>query len=434
MKKLIALALSLCIFGGTAPATVEYIGDISLAASAATVVDSGTCGENITWVLDDEGTLTISGTGDMTDYSYGEETPFSMNKEIKNAVIENGVTNIGERAFSFCYNLESVTIPSSVTSIKSEAFYFCPSLTSITIPDSVTSIGDYAFEFCSSLRSITLPASVIIGECVFLDCDQLETISVDENNKAYKSVNGILFDKNMTEIICFPAGKIDTSYAIPGSVKSIGYMAFFKCKNLESVSIPSTVTSIGDGAFSGCENLRSISIPESITRLKGTFSRCKSLESVTVPASVSTVDDWTFAYCENLRSVIIMNPNCSIGNSNTTVFNGYDENNKIYFNGIIYGYEGSTAQAYAEKYGYTFRSLGESPISNVLGDVDGNEIVDGRDASLVLTHYALISTQQAGIIEELYLSNADWDQNGIVDGRDASGILTYYAEQSVNKS
>lgn len=426
MKRFIALALSLCIVGGTIPSALEYAPIAAVTANAATVTDSGSCGENVTWKLDSEGTLTISGKGDMTDYGYGE-TLFDMNPSIKKIIIENGVTSIGADAFAYVYNLESVTIPSSVTSIGAGAFYACPSLTSIAIPDSVTSIGDYAFQFCSSLRSITLPASVVIGKYVFWDCDKLETISVDPDSKLYSSVNGILFNKNMTEIICYPSAKAGASYAIPGSVRSIGNGAFYMCKNLESVSIPSTVTTIGNSAFSRCENLRSVSIPGYVTNLNGAFSRCKSLESVTVPASVSTVDDYTFAYCESLKSVVIMNPDCSIGNSNTTIFNGYDENNKIYFDGVIYGYEGSTAQTYANKYGYTFKTLGELP-QNKMGDINGDTYIDSSDAALILQHYAMYQADGTGFLNNIQLAAADYNSDSSIDSSDAALILKAYAE------
>ena len=105
---------------------------------------SGTCGENLTWTLDNEGTLTISGTGAMTDYYY--DAPWhSSSENIKSVVIEDSVTSIGYSAFYGCSNLTSITIPDSLTSIGEWAFGCCSSLTSITIPDSVTSIGERAF-------------------------------------------------------------------------------------------------------------------------------------------------------------------------------------------------------------------------------------------------------------------------------------------------
>ncbi|MFR1848709.1 MAG: leucine-rich repeat domain-containing protein, partial [Hominilimicola sp.] len=128
-------------------------------ASAAT---SGTCGDNLTWKLDN-GTLTISGTGEMKNYSgnLNQSAPWHSNiKSIKSVVIEKGVTNIGDYAFSWCNSLTSITIPNSVISIGRDAFDNCSSLTSITIPNSITSIGYGAFEACSGLTSVTIPNSL----------------------------------------------------------------------------------------------------------------------------------------------------------------------------------------------------------------------------------------------------------------------------------
>lgn len=158
---------------------------------------SGTCGENLTWVLDDEGTLTISGTGEMNSHPWDEES-------VRKAVIENGVTSIGY-----------------------EAFYNCSSLTEITLPDSVTSIGDYAFCYCSSLIAITLSDNVTsIGSGAFLGCDRMERIEVEKDNENFKTKNGVLFDRKLTTLIQYPAGNLKESYTIPNSVTNIGTYAF----------------------------------------------------------------------------------------------------------------------------------------------------------------------------------------------------------------
>ncbi|MBQ8897045.1 MAG: leucine-rich repeat domain-containing protein, partial [Clostridia bacterium] len=163
MKRTVSLALALAM----------VLSLFCVPAFAATTVASGTFGadgDNLTWVLDNEGTLTISGEGEM-----GNTVPWQSDRnEIKSVVIEDGVTNIGFSAFEVCSSLTSITIPDSVTSIGGEAFYDCSSLTSITIPDSVTSIGEGAFVYCSSLTSITIPDSVTsIGNLAFRDCSSL---------------------------------------------------------------------------------------------------------------------------------------------------------------------------------------------------------------------------------------------------------------------
>ena len=173
--------------------------------------------------LSEDGTLTISGTGDMPDYFSVKAPWYDNREEIKKVVITDGVTNIGRSAFNGCVNLISVTIPNSVASIGDYAFYNCYSLTSIKIPNSVTSIGMYAFYFCTGLTSVEIPNSVTsIGENAFCDCSNL------------------------------------TSVTIGNSVMSIGKQAFDSCSSLTSLEIPNSVTSVGERAFLFCSRFTSI--------------------------------------------------------------------------------------------------------------------------------------------------------------------------------
>ena len=406
MKKVISLILSVAML-----LSIVSVVDFSAFAD----VQTGSCGDNVTYSLDTStGLLTISGTGDM--YSYG---PFYQNTNIKSVIIESGVTSIGDGVFQDCTSLTSVTIPDSVTSIddwtfssctsltsieisddnknyssadgvlfnkdKSElitypagktdseyvmpnsvtsigrytfsgcksltsitipdsvtsigdyAFRSCENLTSITIPDSVTSIGNYAFERCESLTSVTIPDSVTsIGSSAFENCTSLTSIDVSKDNKKYSSVNGVLFNKDKTELITYPAGKTDSEYVIPNSVTSIGYSAFSYCRSLTSVTIPNSVTSIGYGAFEDCTSLIGVTIPNSVTSIGyGTFEDCTSLISVTIPNSVTSIDCGVFRGCTSLTSVTIPNSVTSIGSSafyNTAYYN--DESN--WDNGVLY--------------------------------------------------------------------------------------------------
>ena len=200
--------------------------------------------DNLTWKLDADGTLTISGTGAMKNYKDGDQSPVFNNSNVKKVVIEDGVTSIGNYAFSYT-GLKSITIPDRVTSIGNYAFSYTD-LKSITIPDRVTSIGNYAFAYCKNLPSIT----------------------------------------------------------IPDGVTSIGYGAFYHCTSLTSITIPDRVTSIGFSAFSGCKNLTSITIPDSIISIGHTaFYNCSSLTSITIPDSVISIGDAAFKYCSNLKTI-----------------------------------------------------------------------------------------------------------------------------------
>lgn len=217
------------------------------------------------------------------------------------------VTGIGDYAFESCTNLTSITIPDSVTNIGEYAFQSCSNLTSVTIPDSVTNIGQRAFLFCKSLKYITIPESVQdIGEYAFYGCKSLEKINAAAGNENYVSVNGILFSKDKTKIVCYPANKNDTSYSIPSSVKVVGSGAFRDCSHLKSITIPNSVTTMEHHAFSNCTSLTSISIPDGIKTIEmGTFDYCKSLTSVRIPDSVTEIGHSAFYCCDNLKSITI---------------------------------------------------------------------------------------------------------------------------------
>ena len=232
------LAMMLIIACGVSAQTWE-IGSLNAADVIAT--------------LTADGTMTISGTGNWS-WSWS-----SVRRIITKLIIEDGVTNIGAGAFSACSSLTSVTIGNSVMSIGDHAFADCIGLTSVTIPNSVTHIGAGAFVSCIGLTSVTIPNSVTnIGDNAFLGCIGLTDINVSPDNANFSSGNGVLFNKDKTTLIKYPAGKQGASYTIPNSVTSIGEYAFYGCIGLTSVTIPANVTNIGQAAFFNCRNLTEI--------------------------------------------------------------------------------------------------------------------------------------------------------------------------------
>ena len=326
------------------------------------------CGENAYWSYSN-GTLTISGSGEM-NYCTSLYIPWEEYKsEIKSVVIENGITTIGDYAFKYCSGLTSVTIPNSVTSIGGYAFDGCTGLTSITIPNSVTTIGGCAFDGCTGLTSITIPNSVTtIGSSAFCGCTGLTSIEISNSVTSI----GIQAFYNCSAL---------TSITIPNSVTTIGSSAFYGCSGLTSIVvdsgnsiydssegcnaiietatntliagckntiIPNSVTTIGDYAFYNCRGLTSIEIPNSVTTIGGcAFYNCTGLTSVTIPNSVTSIGDYAFYGCRGLTSV-------TIGNSVTTIGREafyYCNNLKtVYNNSSLNIVAGSTDNAYVAYY------------------------------------------------------------------------------------
>ena len=337
----------------------------------------GTCGDegdNLIWVLTEDGTLTISGSGEMKNYSDSSVAPWYSNRtKILSAVVESGVTSIGDyafyaclklnsvtlhgdvksiggyvfqdctkltaveipegvtsigyRAFDGCSSLTSVTIPNSVTSIDGYTFYGCSSLASVTIPNGVTSIGGHTFYGCSSLTSVTIPDGVTsIGDYTFYGCSSLTSVTIPDGVTSIdwatfygcSSLTSVMIPEGVTSIgsDAFHECSSLISVTIPDSVTSIGAYAFKYCSSLTSVTIPESVTSIGGSAFSGCSSLTNVTIPEGVTSIgESAFYGCSSLTSVTIPEGVTSIGSETFRDCSSLTSVTIPNGVTSIGSS-----------------------------------------------------------------------------------------------------------------------
>ena len=216
---------------------------------------------------------------------------------LTSVTIPNSVTSIGSYAFYGCSSLTSVTIPNSVTSIGDYTFYGCSSLTSINIPDSIASIGSYAFRGCSSLTSIKIPKSVVRIDSSAFSSSGLASITVDSRNLEYSSVDGVLFNKNKTQLVTHPAGK-GISYSIPNGVTSISSYAFSGCSSLTSVTIPDGVTSIEPYAFQNCSRLASIAIPASVTTIYyGAFYQ----SNLMVVYYSGTIEQWKNIKIDSVR-------------------------------------------------------------------------------------------------------------------------------------
>ncbi len=273
---------------------------VAIDGASGEIVAEGTCGENLTWALDSEGTLTISGTGDMENY-YHDNMPWtSLRGDLKAAVIEKGVTSIGESAFYECKALTSVSIPEGVTGIGEDAFNYCKALTSVTIPEGVTSIGEEAFYLCESLVSVTIPDSVTNIE--------REAFRASAWLKNEQAKNPLVIAGKM--LVNGQACK--GAVTIPDGVKYIADYAFEvssgsdACDDMTSVVIPDSVTEIGKGAFKNCEKLTEVRLSNGLTCiLTETFWECEKLNNVVIPDSVTTLNHYAFTHCTSLSSVTI---------------------------------------------------------------------------------------------------------------------------------
>ena len=249
---------------------------------------------------------------------YAKHLYSDENTEIKELVIPNNVTSIGNNAFSSCIALNSVTIGNSVTTIGNNAFSSCIALNSVTIGNSVTTIGNNAFSSCIALNSVTIGNSVAtIGSSAFYACTALSTVVIPNSvtSVGLDAFSGTAWYDNQPDGLVYAGKNVykykgtmpdNTSIAIEDGTFSITGSAFKWCTNLTSITIPNSVTIIGSSAFSGCSGLTSITIPNSVLSLGySVFYNCSGLTSITIPNSVTTIPEGMFQGCTGLTSVTI---------------------------------------------------------------------------------------------------------------------------------
>ena len=339
--------------------------------------------------------------------------------------IPGTVTTVGNSAFYRCKNLKNIEIPEGVTKIDGSAFIFCSSLEQIKLPQSLVSIGSGAFDNCTSLISVELPDNAIISSDTFKECKNLSDIVISDTNNNYIVKNGILYNKNMTRILCYPAGIKDTEFSVPETVKTIGDFAFYGAKVLESINIPDSVTNIGTDAFGECSGLKEVVIPDSVTSMgeavfykctslekvklsvnitspnPAVFQYCSSLKEVVLPESMKFISFFMFSYCKEITNIVLPDKlnsvlrsafqncdnlkNITVPKNVTTIQDYafgyyYDEQSatyKKYDDFTISGYAGSKAQEYAEANGIRFIELNEKETT------DGIKIEYSKDDSSI---------------------------------------------------
>ncbi len=301
---------------------------------------NGTCGDNLTWSLDvGSGTLTVSGSGDMSDFIVGGAPWYSVRTHVKSAVIGDGVVSIGNNAFYDCSALEEISLPQSLKSIDKNALRDCEKLKAAVLPSTLETVDAQAF-YASGIEQISIPASVkIIGKDAFGWCMNLSSFSVDSDNRNYSSDNcGVLFNKDKSELIKFPCNNPETDYSVAEGVERIAENAFENGINLKTVSVPASVNEIGYGAFYNCalenivvaqgnsdysndaygvlfdknktylvqypinSNNEIYIIPDSVTAFEnGAFANAENLKGITLSENIKSIESYAFLYCGSLE-------------------------------------------------------------------------------------------------------------------------------------
>lgn len=268
--------------------------------------------------------------------------------------VPDGTKGIANMAFYECYNLDGVILPDSVVSIGDEAFssanmdnvtlsqnlaeigneaFYSNKIKELSFGSKLTRIGDNAFGRNSKMQQVTIPEGVSdIGAAPFMACPALTDIMVSEDNPDYKDIDGVLFNKDATEILNYPQGKTADSYTIPDSVSIIGKYAFFEIKKLTNIKYSDNIREINDYAFDFCTNLSGELDFENVIKVGlFAFANCVKVTKITFGSQLSELGNFAFMYTNGLEGVYFKG-NAPRGESLNTLFYLTDEKSRnIYY-------------------------------------------------------------------------------------------------------
>ena len=276
---------------------------------------------------------------------------FSECISLTNVALPDSLTEIGDDAFLQCHALTDIALPGSLTRIGADAFNMCDSLRNVTLPEGLTALGRDAFWSCRSLESVTLPDSLTDLEYnPFVGCRSLVRIGLSASHPALRLQDGVLYNRQGTRLVCYPASREDAAFTVPAGVRQIGAdafsgfhltdvtlpegveeigeRAFSSCSALAAVALPQSLRIIGDGAFAFCGHLGGVTLPRGLERIgrdafnssgitalalpegvtevgEEAFAACASLAEVTFPSTLDRISDRAFYNCGALRSVIL---------------------------------------------------------------------------------------------------------------------------------
>ena len=334
--------------GSPVTGSTRVAGDMTVYAHWADAVLTGSCGDSLSWSFDeDTGVLTITGSGAMADWNNGNPPWQKCGSMIRAVSLPQGLTSIGNYAFTDCVNLTEITIPEGVTAIGSYAFYSLTRLKKAQIPSSVTSLGSCAFAECSaleelsaltnvtvleyaafaacaSLKSISVPSAVTLGDYAFegtmIDRFEiprsmtefnamaffdtpLKELTVAPGHPNFKTVDGVLFDADGKTLLLYPTGRPDESYTVPAGTVRIGDQAFLRAYYLKHIEMDG-VQELGSSAFQQCNGLEEITIPDSVISADYfTFYGCTGLQRVHFGSGLAESSYQMFENCSRLREI-----------------------------------------------------------------------------------------------------------------------------------
>lgn len=272
----------------------------------------------------------------------------AYNGYAETVVIPETVKSIYFGVFMDKSEIESVFFPEGLVCVDEYAFYGCTGIHEIVLPESVEKVSRLAFGACENIEIMYIGKNVKSwGEFALLGCKNLSYVSVNEENPNYTTFNGVLYDKDYSKLICCPSGR-SGEVNIHENTVTVNSYAFFECDKVEKVTASNNLKYIDEAAFCGCKNLSCVNCGEGIKKIRAAcFEDCESLKEFTVGSNVNLVGNVAFFDCLSFSKITFLNPNTDIGKKI------FSRNQKV----VIYGYVGSTAEKYAEKYGYEFKDV-----------------------------------------------------------------------------
>ncbi len=401
---------------------------------------AGDCGANVKWELSQEGVLTIFGQGPMTDFAHSSDTPWAAyidgkdNFRILSVVIQQGVTTVGNNAFSACRRLSSVTLPSSLTAIGNDAFSGCSDLESLTIPGTVTSIGKKAFSSCVNLTTLTIESGVQIIKAEAFSLSGLTTISLPKtvtqiDTKAFYGCAS-LRTANLPGVTKIGTRAFESCTSLSTvtlqALTTISQSSFESCSSLSNLTLPASLVAIGDRAFYGCSSITSVTLPDSVTHLgsytfydatgltavtlgnglttinEGVFENCASLSKVTLGNAISSIGERAFTGCESLTSLALPKSVRYIADKAIGYYYREDYGTYSKFSAMeIIGYRPSVAQRYAAANAFSFQSLGTI-------DIDGGSFGENLTWSINTETGVLMISGKGAMLDFAAFEQAPW--------------------------